>query len=251
MVTSIRSLQSPPKLSGLCSTTFCNVFPVFTNPKLMSNHCHPACRRDASPPSAPRLFARLGLPAAGAFRYPLAATCHTMKVPFFALLVAVTIFNNVGCGKKPQPGYHLYARFSTVQTLRVGDPVIMAGLQIGHVQSIVLDPTGGGTVVRMEIKRSVVVKTDSTATINSTPSPGRSSIVLDGGSPDAPAALEGVILKTREKPSSENQMHPHALSPKFGRANRRSASPPGAERQIGCTFHTPTRPPAVVAGHSK
>jgi len=61
---------------------------------------------------------------------------------------------------------------------------------------------------------------DSTAAIISARPPGRSSIVLDGGSTAAPAAQPDTILMTREKPSSENQTRPRDRSPKIGRARR-------------------------------
>ena len=121
-----------------------------------------------------------------------------MKTPLLALLAAVTILNTVGCGKGAPQGYHLYARFSTTQTLRVGDALLMAGVQIGYVESITPDPSRAETRVTMHIQRSVVVKTDSTATINSTAWTDRSCIVLDGGSPGASAALENTFLMTRE-----------------------------------------------------
>ena len=122
----------------------------------------------------------------------------TMKTPLFALLAAATLFNTVVCGKGTPPGYHLHGWFRTLQTLKLGDPIMMASVQIGHVESIALDPKGGGTVVRLEIERSVVVKADSTATINSAALPGRTCVVLAGGFPGATAAIESAILKTRE-----------------------------------------------------
>jgi hypothetical protein len=49
----------------------------------------------------------------------------------------------------------------------------------------------------------VVVKTDSTATINPTSSPGQSAIVLDGGSSSGRDATPDTILMTREKPNGQ------------------------------------------------
>jgi hypothetical protein len=123
-----------------------------------------------------------------------------MKALLFALLAALAVFNTVGCGKGTPPGYHLHGWFKTLQTLRPGDPVMRAGVEIGYVESIVLDPSRAETRVTMRILSSVVVKTDSTATIiSAAPSPGRSCIVLDSGSPGAVAAVEGTILKTIER----------------------------------------------------
>lgn len=123
-----------------------------------------------------------------------------MKAALFALLAAVAIFSTVGCGKTTPQGYHLSARFdfNTVRTLRVGDPVMMAGHRIGQVEAIVLDPVQPGTSVTMQISRSVVVKVDSVASIKAAASPGRSTIILDGGSPAARAAKEGEILMSSE-----------------------------------------------------
>ena len=126
-----------------------------------------------------------------------------MKVPLFALLAAVAIFTALGCGKGTPPGYHLYALFTRPQSLQPGDPVIMAGVQVGFVDSITLNPAKAETRVTMHIQGSVVVKTDTTATIISMASPGNSRIVLDPGSPGAPAAQPGTILITKEK--YENQ----------------------------------------------
>lgn len=121
-----------------------------------------------------------------------------MKTPLLALLTAVTIFNTVGCGKGTPPAYHLHGWFRTLQTLKAGDPVMMASVQIGYVGSIALDPSRAEIRVTMHIQRSVVVKTDSTATIISKAWTDRSCIVLDGGSPGAPVAVENTFLMTRE-----------------------------------------------------
>ena len=101
-------------------------------------------------------------------------------------------------------GYHYHGWFRKVQTLKPGDPVMMGGRWIGYVESIALDSTRAEIRVTLHIKRSVVVKTDSTVTITPTPSPGQSSIVLDGGSPGAAPIRDSQFLPTREKPSSEN-----------------------------------------------
>jgi ABC-type transporter Mla subunit MlaD len=128
------------------------------------------------------------------------ATNHTMKAPLFALLAAVTLFSTAGCGKTTPPGCHLSALFksNSVRTVRVGDPVMMAGYQIGQVEAIVLDPALPGTIIRMKINQSAVVKTDSVASINATGSPGRSCLTLSGGSATAPAITEGSILMSSE-----------------------------------------------------
>jgi len=134
-----------------------------------------------------------------------------MKTPLFALIAAAIIFNIVGCAKRT-PGYHLHARFTSVQTLKPNDRVLMAGIQIGYVESITFDPSKGETRVTMHIHPSVVVKTDSTATIISATSPGRCRVDLSSGSPGAAAAVESTIVKTSEGPRSESRTHAHDFS---------------------------------------
>jgi ABC-type transporter Mla subunit MlaD len=128
------------------------------------------------------------------------ATDHIMKTLLFALLAAVITCSTVGCSKTAPPGCHLSARFNfnTVRTLIVGDPVMMAGLQVGQVEAIVLDPAPPGTNIKMKINHSVVVKTDSVASVNASSSPDQSCITLTVGSATAPAVAEGSILLSSE-----------------------------------------------------
>jgi ABC-type transporter Mla subunit MlaD len=122
-----------------------------------------------------------------------------MKAPLFALLAAITIFSTIGCGKSAPQSYHLSVRFNfnTVRKLTVGDPVMMAGHQIGQVEAIVLDPAPPGTNIKIKIDRSVIVKTDSVASVNASSSPDQSNITLSVGSA-ATAAADGSILISSE-----------------------------------------------------
>ena len=89
-----------------------------------------------------------------------------MKTPILALLAAVTILNTVGCGNGTPRGYDLSALFTSPRNLKAGDPVIMAGVQIGRVEFLRFDSTNALTHVLLHIERLVVVKTDSTALIH-------------------------------------------------------------------------------------
>lgn len=128
------------------------------------------------------------------------AAYHIMKAPLLAILAVVITCSAVGCGKTAPPGYHLSARlnYNTVRTLTVGDPVMMAGHQVGQVEAIVLDSAPPRVNIKMKINRSVVVKTDSVASVNASSAPDQSCITLSGGSATAPAAAEGSILKVSE-----------------------------------------------------
>ena len=127
-----------------------------------------------------------------------------MKTLLFALLAGVLIFNVAGCGQGLERGYHLKARFHNLHQLKQlndGDPVIMASVPVGHVKEITLDPANATFIVTMEIKRSVVVKTDCIATIKAAASAGKSVIALDGGSPRGVALREGQFLMATEQPN--------------------------------------------------
>jgi phospholipid/cholesterol/gamma-HCH transport system substrate-binding protein len=121
-----------------------------------------------------------------------------MKTGFSTFLAGMLILLGGGCG---QQGYHLNARFHNVHQLKYGDPVVMAGVRVGHVKEISLDLANATFIVTMEIRRSVVVKTDGIATIKPAASAGKSVIALDGGSPRGVALREGQFLMATEQPS--------------------------------------------------
>ena len=64
-------------------------------------------------------------------------TLETRLGLFFALafVAAIIVFEMVG-GLGLFRGYQLHARFNNVQELKVGDPVRMAGVNVGKVEDI-------------------------------------------------------------------------------------------------------------------
>lgn len=128
-------------------------------------------------------------------------TLETKLGVFFALtlIVAVIILEMVGVADFFKPGYHVFADFKTVQELKKGDLVKMAGVEVGRVDSISL--TNEKVRVTMKIKkREADVKTDSKATIKFTGLLGQNFVALDFGTPNAPKAVEGATLSTTEQP---------------------------------------------------
>src|SRR4030095_1991368 len=118
-------------------------------------------------------------------------TLETKLGIFFALtlVVAVIILEMVGVADFFKPGYHVYADFHTVQELKKGDLVKMAGVEIGRVDDIGL--ANEKVRVTMKIKkesnkRPIDVKTDSKATIKFTGLLGQNFVAIDFGSPGAP-----------------------------------------------------------------
>jgi phospholipid/cholesterol/gamma-HCH transport system substrate-binding protein len=61
--------------------------------------------------------------------------------------------------------YQVSARFHSVSGLKEGDVVEMAGVQVGTVKQITLDPKEYEAVVRLELKNDVRLQEDSIASI--------------------------------------------------------------------------------------
>jgi phospholipid/cholesterol/gamma-HCH transport system substrate-binding protein len=128
-------------------------------------------------------------------------TLETRLGIFFALtlVVAVVILEMVGVADFFKPGYTIFADFKTVQELKKGDMVKMAGVDIGRIDSVSL--TNEKVRVSMKIRnRNAEIKTDSKATIRFTGLMGQNFVSLDFGTPAAPKAVGGAILSTTEQP---------------------------------------------------
>ncbi len=127
-------------------------------------------------------------------------TLETRLGLFFALafVAAAVVFEMVGGSSLFNRGSSLRARFDNVQELKVGDPVKMAGVEIGRVEEI------GFADNKVEVKFTVQprarVKTDSKASIRFVGLMGQNYVSIDLGSADAPLAMEGTPLETVEHP---------------------------------------------------
>jgi phospholipid/cholesterol/gamma-HCH transport system substrate-binding protein len=115
-----------------------------------------------------------------------------------AIFAAIFIIEMVGGTNIFQRGYHVKARFETVQELKVGDSVKIAGVEIGRVEKIALDD--GKVAVTMKLHPDAVVKTDSQATVKFAGLMGQNFVSVSFGTPDAPKAVDGAELATVEQP---------------------------------------------------
>jgi phospholipid/cholesterol/gamma-HCH transport system substrate-binding protein len=125
------------------------------------------------------------------------------KLGIFVVLVvfaAFFIIEILGGTETFRGGYHVSALFSAVQQLKVGDPVKMAGVEIGRVEDITLDNSANAVRVTMKLYPNAVVKTDSAATIEFTGLMGQNFVAIDFGSPDSPKVVNGAVLVTKEQP---------------------------------------------------
>jgi len=115
-----------------------------------------------------------------------------------AIFAAIFIIEMVGGASFLQRGYRVSAQFDTVQELKVGDSVKMAGVEIGRVEKITL--ADGKVAVTMKLHPDAVVKTDSQAVIKFAGLMGQNFVAINFGSIDAPKVVDGAMLATVEQP---------------------------------------------------
>ena len=129
-------------------------------------------------------------------------TLETRLGVFVALVVIaiVLILEAVGGFEQFQPGYHLNALFSSVQDLKLGDRVKMAGVEIGRVTDIKLTNSQVLVVMKLRRKAAQQVKTDSVARIKFTGLMGQNFVSIDFGSPGARPLEKDQYVITAEQP---------------------------------------------------
>jgi len=97
-------------------------------------------------------------------------------------------------------GYQIVAGFETLQQLKPGDDVRMAGVKIGEVHSTRLSGSGRRAEAILRIDSDKHIKTDATAGIIMSGLIGTNYIGIDLGSPDAPDLQPGSEIRTRSSP---------------------------------------------------
>jgi len=123
------------------------------------------------------------------------------KLGFFVAITvcaAVLIIETLGSADLFSRGYHVSALFDTVQDLKIGDRVKMAGVEIGRVEKIEL--ADEKVSVFMKLKPNAGVKTDSKAIIKFTGLMGQNFVNISFGAPGSPKAEDGAVLETAEQP---------------------------------------------------
>src|SRR5215469_11320123 len=114
------------------------------------------------------------------------------------ILAAVVIVETLNGFHFFHRGYTVSALFQTVQDLKQGDAVKMAGVQIGRVDKIAIEDSK--VRVTMSINADAPVKTDSMASIRFTGLMGQNFVNVDFGSTSAPHIIDGSVLQTLEQP---------------------------------------------------
>src|SRR5512139_2528659 len=127
---------------------------------------------------------------------------NEQKVGLFFLVGIILVFAavevTVGTGLLGK-GYHLFVKYADVGGLRAGDAVHVAGLQLGKVDTITLQPDG--VLVKLRLQSSAVVRQDSVARLDFQALSGTRFVSISLGSPNAPALKNGDTIEGEISPS--------------------------------------------------
>jgi phospholipid/cholesterol/gamma-HCH transport system substrate-binding protein len=115
-----------------------------------------------------------------------------------AVFAAWAIVETLGSADWFSHGYHVSAQFNTVQDLKPGDRVKMAGVEIGRVEDIQLTDTKVNVI--MKLHDNAMVRTDSKASVKFTGLMGQNFVAIDFGSPDKPKVKDGTELVGIDQP---------------------------------------------------
>ncbi len=126
-------------------------------------------------------------------------TLETRLGLFFALalVTAFIILEMVGGADFFTKSVPVRARFNNVLELKVGDPVKMAGVQIGRVEKISIAESK--VEVLMKLNPEAEVRTSSRATIKFIGLLGQNYISVDFGTPQSPKVAANTLLETEEQ----------------------------------------------------
>lgn len=126
-------------------------------------------------------------------------TLETRLGLYFALVAvaAVIVLELVGVRDFMGSGYVVRARFDNIQELQKGDPVRVAGVEVGRVNEIRL--SDDKVEVEMKLRGKTVVRTDSKASIKFAGLMGQNFVSLSFGTARAPAASPGALLESEEQ----------------------------------------------------
>src|SRR5688572_5938632 len=127
-------------------------------------------------------------------------TLETRLGVFFALalIVAVIVLEMVGAADFFKKGYIINSSFKNAKELKKGDPVKMAGVEIGRVESIRLADSQAR--VAMKIEGKYVLRTDSRASILFSGLMGQNFVSIEGGTTAAPRIEPGGFIEALAQP---------------------------------------------------
>lgn len=104
---------------------------------------------------------------------------------------------NLGTFTASSDTYTLFAKFDNIGALKVRAPVRSAGVTVGRVASITLDPKTYQGVVRMQVERSVQFPSDSSARILTSGLLGDQYVGIEAGGEEKSFAAGDTIKQTQ------------------------------------------------------
>ncbi|MGD8963722.1 MAG: outer membrane lipid asymmetry maintenance protein MlaD [Desulfobacterales bacterium] len=107
--------------------------------------------------------------------------------------------------------YFLNARFLSVTGLKSGAQVEIAGVEVGQVDSISLDPKDNVAMVRLKIKRDIVLSDDVIASVKTSGLIGDKYIKLSPGGSDDILEPEDTIIETESALDIEELISKYAF----------------------------------------
>ncbi len=134
-------------------------------------------------------------------------TIETRLGIFFALAVVagIILLEMAGGLEIFKGGYRLHAYFKNVYELKEGDPVKMAGMQVGKIESMVI--VNDRVKVTLKLNSNVIVKDDSKATIKFTSVlGGQNFVAIDFGTERGVKLEPDAVIETIEQPDINSLM---------------------------------------------
>jgi phospholipid/cholesterol/gamma-HCH transport system substrate-binding protein len=135
---------------------------------------------------------------------------YTMEtiVGIFVVVGLVCVgYLSITLGKVPlfsDNTYTLYARFSSVQGLRVGSPVEVFGIEAGKVSYLGIDNERQAAIATLSIRKNVKLYKDAAAAIKTAGLIGDKYVNIDPGGADAPMKSGDIIASTTALPDIED-----------------------------------------------
>ena len=93
--------------------------------------------------------------------------------------------------------YPLIAKFTSASGLKIGNPVIVLGIEVGRVEQITMDQTNQRAVVFIRIRNDVKVYDDAIAAIKTEGLIGDKYMSIDAGGGGSLLGPNGVITDTQ------------------------------------------------------
>ncbi|MCU0591188.1 MAG: outer membrane lipid asymmetry maintenance protein MlaD [Desulfobacterales bacterium] len=107
--------------------------------------------------------------------------------------------------------YYLNARFTSVTGLKVGAQVEIAGVQVGQVEAVALDPKEFVALVRLKIKETIQLSEDAIASVQTAGLLGDKYIQLSQGGSDQMLKPGDRIIETEPALNIEDLIRKYAF----------------------------------------